>query len=122
MRIALVCPAPRGSRVGNRVTAIRWARMLRALGHRVEVTSTLDARAFDVLFALHARRSAGAVDRARALHPDRPIVVALTGTDLYRDIHRDPDAKRSLEIADRLVVLHPLAVEELPKRLRPKVR
>ena len=44
MRICLVTPAPAGSRKGNRVTAERWAAMLRDLGHRVEVTLEYRAR------------------------------------------------------------------------------
>jgi putative glycosyltransferase (TIGR04348 family) len=59
---------------------------------------------------------------SREQHPERPVVVALTGTDLYRDIHRDASAKRSLELADRLIVLHPGGADELPARLRSKVR
>lgn len=74
------------------------------------------------MVALHARRAAEAVRIARLRHPERPIVVALTGTDLYRDIHEDESAKRSLELADRLIVLHPGAADELPRRLRAKVR
>jgi putative glycosyltransferase (TIGR04348 family) len=47
-------------------------------------------------------------------------VVALTGTDLYRDLPADPSARRSLELADRIVFLHPLATDELTPRLRKK--
>ena len=35
MRILILCPARAGTRHGNRVTALRWARILRGLGHRV---------------------------------------------------------------------------------------
>lgn len=76
----------------------------------------------DVVVALHARHSAAAVRDARARFPALPIVVALTGTDLAHDIHVDADARRSLELADRLVVLHDLAAEEVPAHHRAKVR
>ena len=49
-------------------------------------------------------------------------MVALTGTDLSHDIRVVEDARRSLAIADRLVVLHDLAPREVPARYRAKVR
>jgi putative glycosyltransferase (TIGR04348 family) len=122
MRVTLVTPAPPGSRKGNRVTALRWARLLRQLGHRVAVQSEYRGEPCDVLVALHARRSAAAVEAYHAARPDRPLVLALTGTDLYEDIHTDPAARRSLELASRLVVLQPLAIQELGERLRDKAR
>src|SRR5207302_5448501 len=48
--------------------------------------------------------------------------VALTGTDLYRDIHTSRRAQESLELADRLIVLQPLGRDELPVSLEWKVR
>src|SRR5262249_49194513 len=122
MNITLVTPAPPGSRKGNRVTALRWARLLRQLGHRVAVRQEYRGERCGLLIALHARRSAAAVEAYRAAHPDGPLVVALTGTDLYEDIRRDPAARRSLALASRLVVLQALGVEELPEKLRPKAR
>lgn len=122
MNIAIVTPAPPGSRKGNRVTAVRWARLLRQLGHRARVCQEHPRGRWDVLVALHARRSAGAVDAFRRARPGLPVVVALTGTDLYDDIRTDPRAQRSLELATRLVVLQPLAVDELPRHLRAKAR
>jgi putative glycosyltransferase (TIGR04348 family) len=107
--------------MGNRVTALRWQRIVRLLGHRAWIEHELGTRGYDVLVALHARRSAEAVRLSRDRHPERPIVLALTGTDLYRDIHCDDDARRSLAIADRLVVLHPGGAAELPAELRHKV-
>src|SRR5262249_61337493 len=53
---------------------------------------------------------------------DRPLVVALTGTDVYRDIHESAEARESLELAHRLIVLQPMAARELAPRLRRKVR
>jgi len=122
MRVALVCPAPPGSRSGNRITALRWQRMLRELGHEADIVSAIGRRSHDLLVALHALRSAEAVRVSRERYPDQPVIVALTGTDLYRDIHHDVDARRSLELADRLIVLHPGGAHELPPKLRPKVR
>jgi putative glycosyltransferase (TIGR04348 family) len=124
MKICLVTPAPARSRKGNRVTALRWARLLRELGHRVTVAQRYDGQRCDLLVALHAGRSAKSVARFRADHPNpnRPLVVALTGTDLYGDIHTSAEARRSLELASRLVLLQPLGVDELPEHLRPKAR
>jgi putative glycosyltransferase (TIGR04348 family) len=50
------------------------------------------------------------------------LVVALTGTDLYRDIHTDAQAQQSLELASRLIVLQSLGVDELPQPYRAKTR
>ncbi|HEY5677689.1 MAG TPA: selenoneine biosynthesis selenosugar synthase SenB [Myxococcales bacterium] len=124
VRVALICPAPPGSRLGNRITALRWQSMLRELGHEASIAGSGSGSAGrpDAVIALHARKSAGAVRASRQLHPERPVVVALTGTDLYRDIHHDRAAQESLELADLLIVLHPAGAAELPARLRSKVR
>jgi putative glycosyltransferase (TIGR04348 family) len=74
------------------------------------------------MIALHATKSAEAVRASRELHPGRPLVVALTGTDLYGDIHHDLAAQRSLQLADWLIVLHDGAARELPRALRRRVR
>src|SRR5438034_977722 len=120
MRIFLACPAPPHSRKGNRVTATRWARLLRQLGHRVTIGTEYAGTIVDVLIALHARRSAPAAQRFRRLCPGRPLIVALTGTDLYRDIRTSSKARQSLGIADRLVILQPRGLDELPAQHRGK--
>jgi len=122
VRVALICPAPAGSRLGNRITALRWRQMLRELGHRAFIATGGTSRSCDALIALHAGKSAKAVQVSRETHPERPLVVALTGTDLYRDIHRDPRARRSLELAGWLIVLHDGAARALPRALRGKAR
>jgi glycosyltransferase involved in cell wall biosynthesis len=122
MNITLVTPAPSGSRKGNRITARRWASLLRQLGHRVVVRQDYRGERCDLLVALHARHSAAAVGAFRSAHPDLPVVLALTGTDLYEAIHTDPIARQTLELASRLVVLQPLGIEELPERLRARAR
>lgn len=122
MRIVIVTPAPPGSRHGNRNTALRWARHLRALGHRVVITLAWAGEDCDVLIALHARRSHTSIKAFKQAHPRRPLVLVLTGTDLYRDIRSDAGAKQSLKLADRMVVLQPQGLEELTTAQRNKTR
>ena len=109
MRILVVTPAPSGSRTGNRVTALRWARLLRRLGHRVRVAAEYRGQRCDLLVALHARKSSPSVARYRREHPRAPVVVALTGTDLYGGLLGTPAVRRALELATCLVVLQPRA-------------
>ncbi len=122
MKILLVTPAPAQSRQGNRITALRWARFLKELGHRVEIDTDYRGQQRDLLIALHARKSHAAIKRFGIEQPGTPIVLALTGTDVYGDIHTSPEARESLELANFLVVLQPLAGDELPESLRPRVR
>ncbi len=72
------------------------------------------------MIALHARRSAASVAAWKAAHPRAPLVLVLTGTDLYRDIDADPAAQRSLALADALVVLNRHGPERLPPDMRRK--
>ncbi|HUQ25956.1 MAG TPA: selenoneine biosynthesis selenosugar synthase SenB [Burkholderiales bacterium] len=109
MRIALVTPARAGTRTGNRHTALRWAAFLRAAGHRVSICTEWRGGAADAMLALHARRSHASIKA----FPGR-LIVALTGTDVYRDIHESEEACESIELADRLIVLQPKAAEEVP--------
>jgi putative glycosyltransferase (TIGR04348 family) len=122
MRITLITPANRQSRAGNRTTAARWARLLRALGHRVRVAVTYEDEPADLMIALHAWRSAAAIERFHARHPARPLVVGLGGTDVYHFLTTEPAATlRSLDLADALVGLHDLVGDALPPRHRDKL-
>jgi putative glycosyltransferase (TIGR04348 family) len=121
-RIVIVTPARAGTRTGNRHTAQRWAAMLRGAGHRVAVATEWDGRAADLLVALHAKRSHASIVRFSRERPSAPLVVALTGTDLYRDLPVSPEARRSLVLASRLVVLQEDARRKLAPRLRRKAR
>ncbi|HJN08103.1 MAG: selenoneine biosynthesis selenosugar synthase SenB [Pirellulaceae bacterium] len=122
MRIVIVTPAATGSRKGNRITASRWRMLLRENGHRVTVADAYVGQSCDVVIALHAKKSAESIHRFATKYPDRPLVVALTGTDLYRDIATSRAAQRSLDMADRLVLLQPDGKRILKKRHQPKVR
>ncbi len=117
-------PALAAANNGNWQTARRWARLL-APAYRVTLTdraTPAQIEAADAMLALHARRSAASVQAWRARHAARPLVVVLTGTDLYRDIAADADAQRSLALADRLVVLNTHGARALPAPLRAKAR
>src|SRR6185369_7102356 len=122
MKIGIVTPAPPRSRYGNRVTAMRWAGFLKTLGHSVRIIQTYNGEAFDLLIALHARRSHSSVVRFHREHPDLPIIVVLTGTDLYKDLGRIKSTEKSLDLATRIVVLQSKALEAFALRLRPKTR
>jgi putative glycosyltransferase (TIGR04348 family) len=121
-RIAIVTPAGAGARNGNRHTALRWAAMLRAAGHNVSVAQAWNGKRCDLLLALHARRSHDSIARFRRAHPDGPLCVVLSGTDLYRDLPASRAARRSLELADRIIVLQEAALRRLAPRLRSKAR
>ena len=110
------------SRKGNRVTAVRWSRLLRALGHRVRIEEQYTGGSCDVLIAMHARRSRPSIERFRRRYPERPLILALTGTDLYNDIHSSSAAQRALAEATRLVLLQPLGIAEIPRNFRGRAQ
>lgn len=117
--IVIVTPALADANNGNWRTARRWAAMLRP---RFDVQLVSDWQGGDeaLMIALHARRSAAAATAWRKAHPSRPLLLALTGTDLYRDIDCDASARHSLAIADRLITLNTLGARALPPALRAR--
>lgn len=122
MQISLITPAGKQSRNGNRATAVRWQRLLRALGHSVRVATEYDGRAADLMIAVHAWRSADSIERFHAAYPGRPLVVLLSGTDIYRFQHSHSETTlRSMALADRLVCLHDLVHRDIPGRFADKL-
>lgn len=119
--IGIINPVPQ-LRGGNRVTALRWAWVFRKLGWRVFQEESWSGRACDLLVALHGRRSNSSVVRFRRAHPDLPLVVAATGTDVYSDVPDSGEARESFGLASRIVVLQPLSVEMLPEETRARAR
>ena len=123
-KLCLVTPALADANNGNWQTAQRWARML-STSFQTRISPVwpdnkpADITA-DVLLALHARRSAPSVAAWAHAHPTRPLVLALTGTDLYQDIQHDADAQRSLQLATHLLVLQEHGLQALPEALRHK--
>jgi putative glycosyltransferase (TIGR04348 family) len=141
--IWIVSPAFADANNGNWQSASRWARFLRtryrvtlsrqwpdsgadtasaADGAPAAASATVSHAPPDLLIALHARRSAASLDAWTRAHPDRPSILLLTGTDLYRDIHTDASAQRSLQQATALVVLQADGLNTLPPPLRERAR
>jgi putative glycosyltransferase (TIGR04348 family) len=129
-RLVIVSPALADANNGNWQTARRWQRLLSAT-HAVRIASDWpgegpEAQALaakdSVMLALHARRSAGAIRAWARERGPQGLGVVLTGTDLYHDIFRDRDAKRSLELAQRLVVLQEQGPASVPLAWRAKTQ
>jgi putative glycosyltransferase (TIGR04348 family) len=124
--VAIISPALRKANNGNWQTAHRWSQFLHA-EHDVMLaaewsTASRGGALPDCLIALHARRSAESIARFAEARPDRPLILVLTGTDLYRDIRTDASAQRSLDLATHLVVLQDEGLTELAPAHRAKCR
>jgi len=117
--IVIISPATAEANNGNWRTAARWARFLRER-YRVTVEGEWHGERCAALIALHARRSSPSLAAFAAAFPSAPSALVLTGTDLYRDIRADAGAKRSLQLATRLVVLQEAGLRELDAPLRGK--
>lgn len=123
MKISLVTPAGKQSRAGNRTTAVRWAHILRDLGHRVDISEESDGDDGDMMIAIHAWRSAKSIRAFSERHPDKPLVVLLAGTDIYGFQHSHPEeTAASMERATRLVCLHDLVHRAIPEIFGKKLQ
>jgi hypothetical protein len=120
-RVHIVTPALAGANNGNAHTAARWQGFLAPVA-ACEVALQWRGEPADLLIALHARLSAGSIAAFHAAHPELPIAVVLTGTDLYRDIEDDASAQHSLDCASALVVLQDEGPARLDAAARAKAR
>lgn len=124
VQVVIVSPVLADANNGNWRTAQRWQRFLSPVADVRIVTTWPDAQAAgdEVMIALHARRSAGAIAAWHAARGSRGLAVVLTGTDLHRDIHDSPLAIASLDYARALVVLHERGIAALPAEVQGKAR
>ena len=104
------------------MTALRWQGFLEELGYLVEVTESWSGEDAGVLIALHAYRSHQSIAQFKKRYPSRPIVLILTGTDLYRDMQNHSEVLQSMEMADQLIVLQSSALDSIPPSLRYKAQ
>jgi glycosyltransferase involved in cell wall biosynthesis len=118
-RISIITPALAEANNGNWQTAKRWSFFLDKT-YKIEVSKTIDTNLvlFDALIALHARRSAAAIRDFSTTN--KPIIVVLTGTDLYGDTPDHFEVRESLELAHRIVVLQDDALKLVPQQFKGK--
>ncbi|WP_298447117.1 selenoneine biosynthesis selenosugar synthase SenB [uncultured Marinobacter sp.] len=115
-------PAAPGSKAGNRATAERWQALLERSGHQVSVVTEYRGEPCELFLALHAWRSYDAVQLFRETWPSKPLVVALTGTDIYRHQYQYPEQTLySMQAADALIGLHAQVGADIPESFRDKL-
>lgn len=100
---------------------MRWQRLLKSLGYQSSITEAWSGKPCDLLVALHAKRSHQSIQRFKKLYPTHPVVLVMTGTDIYRDFDKTTKVIDSMKMADAIVVLQSKALESLPKRFHKKV-
>ncbi|MDW5442947.1 selenoneine biosynthesis selenosugar synthase SenB [Polaromonas sp. SM01] len=123
--VVLVSPAMQEANNGNWHTAHRWAQFLSShcdIALLPAWPAPLSAPTADAMIALHARRSAPSIHAWAQQYPGKPLILVLTGTDLYRDILGDADAQQSLRLATHLVVLQEAGLQQVPPAWRNKTR
>ncbi len=122
MKISLITPAGKQSRSGNRITANRWARIFRELGHQISERSEALGPTPDIMVAVHAWRSHEEIKVFSEQNPNRPLIVLLAGTDIYSFQASHPsETHDSMERATALVCLHDLVDKSIPHRFRKKL-
>lgn len=121
LTLEIVTPAPAGSLHGNRVTAMRWQSFLKKLGHQTQISEKYTGSDVNLLVALHAYRSHLSLVQFRQSYPNKPIVLIMTGTDLYRDMSIHPEVIQSMKMATVIVLLQSAAMSLIPEDLKSKV-
>ena len=127
-RVLLACPYPFESPRGNSVSANRILEILKELGNTaipISGRTSLEDKG-ELLIALHARKSATAIESFHAKYPQRPVIILLTGSDLYADLDGPPENRsimqRTLTLATRLVVAQAASIKDIPEAYRKKAR
>jgi putative glycosyltransferase (TIGR04348 family) len=122
MTILLITPGSSVRHSGNRCTASQWADLLKSQGHEVivcyDIPETLPVARTDLLIAMHGVKCHNAIARYRATQPDRKILLALTGTDIYPA--PSETTYESMAWADGLIILQEKAFEKIPPPFHAK--
>lgn len=118
-QVLLLTHAPRHSRLGNRITALRWAAFIRHMGWRVRVINRYQQQPADVMIALNARRNQ-ADFRAYAENGQGALILALTGTDSYAGWPNADEQRFAEQHVDALIALQDDMRQRLPVTLRSR--
>ena len=117
MKISIVTPTAgpsfQSSITGNEITAVRWKKIFKKLGHDAVLLRSYKNEPSDVLVALHGRKSSGSIFRFALAFPGKPIILALTGTDIYEDGPCHPAVAKSISFARHVITLQPNALKLL---------
>lgn len=124
MRIQFVTADSRVKTKGNVITASRWSKFCRRMGHQTRICNASELNLDwnpSCLIALHAKKTSDAIQAFDARYPTRPVVVMLTGTDIYsKSFGADRKIQFSIRRANRLVVLQTETFKSLDTALQKK--
>lgn len=121
--VLIYSPFPHQTGQGNSVTADRTELILNKAGFSVlSEGGSYSGEDASCLIALNARRSAGVVAEFDTLHPERQVIVIVTGSDINHPEmdDRESETRRTMARAEALVMLHQTDLEALPGELQQK--
>lgn len=128
-RLLLASPYPLDSPRGNSVSANRILGILKECGYSADAVSGREETgkaSGEILIALHARKSATAIESFHANAPDRPVFILLTGSDLYADLHGSAETQatvhRTMRLARYLIVSQSASIADIPEIYQSKAR
>ncbi len=119
--VRLYSPMPLTSGKGNAVSALRIAGLLQKAGVDAQAVDVPPVEA-SVLVLLNAWRSAAVGLDFHRRHPDAPLVVVLTGTDIFPEFPSHPEVITALDAATAIVAWHSESAAQLPSHYRHKTR
>ena len=107
---------------GSCSLAVKAALALSGLEHDVKIVTKFEKQKTEVLIVLHVWKSIQSIENYRKKYPVSTLVIALTGTDLYGDLRTHKNILSKLKWANRLVILQPFGLDEIPHRFHSKTR
>ncbi len=88
----------------------------------MQILRGLPHRGCNALIAIHAVKSAEFVADFKQQFPDRPVVIALTGTDIFQDGSTEHLLYQSLELSTRIIALQNHLASVVPEIYHHKMQ